>query len=416
MTTKRLRIALVSAEFAGSANSGGIGTYMRNVADMLADDGHEVEVFAAGQNAAVEFLANGVRLNLIDCPIRADFPEAIAPVLRERHGHWRFDVAEGAEFLAETSACSRLVPDLPLVLKLHTPSALIGAIDRSFVTTAAKARFVVGGLLRGRIGQPFWKYDRAQDFERENLFCADAVTSPCRAMVDQLAQLWEIDTSQVSVIPNVFAVPPPLLDIPSLTKTGVVSFFGRLELRKGVLDFAEIIPRVLAAEPDTRFRFVGRSIPHPWLKRDLRELLQERLAQHAASIEWIDGVPYDEALALYATTDICVYPSVWENFPNVCLEAMAAARGVVASSAGGMAEIIEHGRTGLLVPPRSPAATAEAIIALLRDPERRAVMGAAARDHIVAAYAPEVILPLQIAAYERAIARAAVRDPLRRYQ
>lgn len=410
-----MRIALISYEYAGVSGGGGIGTYVRNAAAMLVGGGHSVHVFTSGEANSREELGHRLTITTLAGP-REAFGARAGEAFAAEWERAPFDVLEGPEYGCDAADAAVRVPQVPLVLKLHTPSALIANIDRSFVTTAAKARFVVGGLLRGRVGQPFWKYDRAQDYERENLFCADAVTSPCRAMVDQVAQLWEIDTSQVSVVPNVFAAPPRLLDIPSLTKTGVVSFFGRQELRKGVLDFAEIIPRVLAAEPDTRFRFVGRSIPHPWLKRDLRELLQERLAQHAASIEWIDGVPYDEALALYGTTDICVYPSVWENFPNVCLEAMAAARGVVASSAGGMAEIIEHGRTGLLVPPRSPAATAEAIIALLRDPERRAVMGVAARDHVVAAYAPEVILPLQIAAYERAMARAAVRDPLRRYQ
>ena len=408
-----MRIAFISYEYAGGSGGGGIGTYVRNAVAMLIAGGHSVHLFTSGESNTCEAPMAGLTITKL-AGERECFGKRAGEAFAAEWLLTPFDVLEGAEYLCDTADAAARVPQVPLVLKLHTPSALIGAIDRSFVTTAAKARFIVGGLLRGRVGQPFWKYDRARDYERENLLGADAVTSPCRAMVDQLAQLWEIDTGQISVIPNVFAVPPALLDIAPDTKTGVVSFFGRLELRKGVLDFAEIIPRVLAAEPDTRFRFVGRSIPHPWLKRDLRELLQERLSQHAASIEWIDGIPYDEALALYAATDICVYPSVWENFPNVCLEAMAAARGVVASSAGGMAEMIEHGRTGLLVPPRSPVATAEAIIALLRDPVRRTVMGKAARERVASAYSPEVILPMQIAAYERAIVRAAARDPLRR--
>jgi glycosyltransferase involved in cell wall biosynthesis len=88
---------------------------------------------------------------------------------------------------------------------------------------------------------------------------------------------------------------------------------------------------------------------------------------------------------------------------------MAAARGVIGTSAGGMAEIVEHGRTGLLVPPRDPKAIADAILALLRDPERRIAMGHAARAHVTTAYAPDVIAPLQEASYRRAIERAKVR-------
>ena len=71
-----------------------------------------------------------------------------------------------------------------------------------------------------------------------------------------------------------------------------------------------------------------------------------------------------------------------------------------------MAEMIEHGRTGLLVPPRRPRAIADAVIALLRDPAQRARMGEAARAHVLATYSEAAIGPLQEAAYRRAIERA----------
>ena len=85
---------------------------------------------------------------------------------------------------------------------------------------------------------------------------------------------------------------------------------------------------------------------------------------------------------------------------------MAAARGVIGSSAGGMTEIIDHGRTGLLIPPRDPNLIAAAILELLRDPTRRIAMGAAARAHVTTAFAPDVIAPLQEASYVRAIAQS----------
>jgi glycogen synthase len=74
-----------------------------------------------------------------------------------------------------------------------------------------------------------------------------------------------------------------------------------------------------------------------------------------------------------------------------------------------MAEIIEEGRTGLLVPPRNPKAIAEAILVLLRDSKRRVAMGSAAREQVIAAYPPDVVGPLQEASYRRAIRRAEIR-------
>jgi glycosyltransferase involved in cell wall biosynthesis len=132
-----------------------------------------------------------------------------------------------------------------------------------------------------------------------------------------------------------------------------------------------------------------------------------RLAGRGAGrIEFSGAVQYSQISEFLADTAVGVFPSYWENFPYVCLEAMAAGCGVIGSSCGGMAEIIEHGRTGLLVPPRNPRVIAEALIELLRDPARRAAMGAAARAHVVQAYSAEAIAPLQEASYARAIARA----------
>jgi glycosyltransferase involved in cell wall biosynthesis len=98
-----------------------------------------------------------------------------------------------------------------------------------------------------------------------------------------------------------------------------------------------------------------------------------------------------------------VLPSRWENFPFACIEALASARAVVGSAAGGMAEMIEHGKTGLLVPPRSPKAITEAILSLVRQPQLVRQLAEAGRKSIVQKLAPERILPLQLASYERAI-------------
>jgi glycosyltransferase involved in cell wall biosynthesis len=232
------------------------------------------------------------------------------------------------------------------------------------------------------------------------------VVGPSRAILDRLAGPWNLPRDRLMHVPNVFIAPPELLAIPPESATGRVTFLGRLEVRKGVLELASAIPLVLAQRPDARFRFIGRTLPMPSGGRDVRAAMLERIGRAVSEVEFIDAVAYDQVPGLIAESDICAYPSVWENFPNVCIEAMAAARGVIGSSAGGMAEIIEHGRTGLLVPPKNPRAIAEAILELLNDPARRIAMGRAARAHVTTAYSPEVIGPLQEESYRRAIAHA----------
>lgn len=401
-----MRIALVSFEYAGAATGGGIGTYMRNVADMMTARGHEVEVFTAALETASELQGDRLRINTVRCGTRDDYPELIAPIFQERHRAAPFDVAEGPEFAAETRAVAAAAPELPLVLKLHTPGALISMIETNVLPIHLKARFVLGGLRRGKIVRPFWHYDPAEDLERANLLTASEVTAPCRAIAEKLGSIWKINPADVVVVPNVFVAPATLLGVPVDTRTNVITYIGRLELRKGVIDLADAIPLVLRRFKAARFKFIGRSLPYPGSGEDIRGMLKRRLASVAHAVEFIDGLPYDQVHRHYAASDICVLPSIWENFPNVCLEAMSAARGVVGSSAGGMAEMIDDHRTGLHVPPRNPQAIAGAILTLLQEPERRMEMGSAAREHVRTAYAPDVIAPLQEASYERAIADA----------
>jgi glycogen synthase len=133
--------------------------------------------------------------------------------------------------------------------------------------------------------------------------------------------------------------------------------------------------------------------------------MRRGLGPFAQAVEFIGGLPHSEVARALGDTDMCVFPSIWENFPYVCLEAMAAGRGVIASSGGGMAEIIDDGRTGRLVEPRDPRGLADAMLEMLADPAGRIAMGKKARAHIDVAYSSQVIGPLQEASYLRAIER-----------
>lgn len=70
-----------------------------------------------------------------------------------------------------------------------------------------------------------------------------------------------------------------------------------------------------------------------------------------------------------------------------------------------MAEMIEHGKTGLLVPPRNPKAVAEAVLSLVRNPAQLRLFAEAGRKSIVEQLSPERVFPFQMASYQRAITR-----------
>jgi glycosyltransferase involved in cell wall biosynthesis len=113
--------------------------------------------------------------------------------------------------------------------------------------------------------------------------------------------------------------------------------------------------------------------------QELDRLLAQREALGLQQSLHLSGYWPSVAEAL-AALDVFVLPSLMEGHPLAILEAMAASLPVVATRVGGNAEAVEDGVTGLLVPAADPRALADAVVALLRDPERRRAMGQAARQ------------------------------------
>ena len=114
------------------------------------------------------------------------------------------------------------------------------------------------------------------------------------------------------------------------------------------------------------------------------------LAKLASSLGLDSAVRFlghsEDVPALLADADVFVLPSRSEAFPNGVLEAMAAGLPVVASRVGGLLDLIDEGRTGLLVTPDDPSALADAIESLVLSPARAAMLGAAARDEVAGRY------------------------------
>ncbi len=141
---------------------------------------------------------------------------------------------------------------------------------------------------------------------------------------------------------------------------------------KGIEDLVAAAGRVVASFPGALFLLAGRDAGTMERCRALAG--QSGLARNVR----FSGARTDVADCIRAS-DIFVHPSHEEGFSNAILEAMAGGRAVVACDVGGNPEAVRDGETGLLVPPRQPAALAEALVRLLADPSRRDAMGVAGR-------------------------------------
>jgi glycosyltransferase involved in cell wall biosynthesis len=158
----------------------------------------------------------------------------------------------------------------------------------------------------------------------------------------------------------------------------VVTIPGRLESWKGQDVFLRAAAEVAKQVPAARFVVLGGAL-YGWDEEYAASL--PRLATWLGIADKVAFTGHrDDALAVLAASDLVAHCSTSpEPFGMVVIEAMALDRPVIASAEGGPLEIVEHGRTGLLVPPGDPAPLAEAMLDLLTDDRRRAAIADAGR-------------------------------------
>jgi glycosyltransferase involved in cell wall biosynthesis len=157
----------------------------------------------------------------------------------------------------------------------------------------------------------------------------------------------------------------------------IIGTAGRLIELKGIEYLLRAAAELRHDFPTLRVEIAGTGPERPKLEEQAQ---QSGLGEHVRLLGWVEDIP-----ALLRRWDVFVMPSLEEGLGNAALEAMAAGLPVVASSVGGLLEIVEDGTTGWLVPPRDPAALALHLRLLLSNRELRWRMGAAGysrvRDH-----------------------------------
>jgi glycosyltransferase involved in cell wall biosynthesis len=131
-------------------------------------------------------------------------------------------------------------------------------------------------------------------------------------------------------------------------------------------------------------------------ERERLEHLRDELGL-AGQVQFLGAV--SNVADVLAAVDVFVLPSVIEGLPLALLEAMLAGKAVIATSVGGVPEVVRAGVNGLLVPPASPRELADAVAALSESPEQRALLGAAARDTIERGFTESVYLESLTAVY-----------------
>jgi glycogen synthase len=217
--------------------------------------------------------------------------------------------------------------------------------------------------------------------EKTGVETADRVIAVSAQMREDILRHFAVDPAKVVVIHN--GIDPDRFRRTerrdALERRGVrspyVLFVGRITDQKGIFHLLEAAPKL---PPHVQIVLCASAPDTPEIEARLRRAV----AAHP-NVHWIaEMVPVDEVIQLYSHAAVFVCPSVYEPFGLINLEAMACETPVVASAVGGILEVVEDGRTGLLVPPARPDELADAILRVLDDRALAQALGQAGRGHV----------------------------------
>jgi glycosyltransferase involved in cell wall biosynthesis len=268
-------------------------------------------------------------------------------------------------------------------LALFVPPLFAGfvRVARRLDADLLHAHWLPAGWVAERSGKPYVVQVWGTDVElaRRAPWLARRVLRGARLVIAASNDLAEraraLGAREVRVIPGGVDVP---LRVGEEAEPAEVLYAGRLSPEKGVLELLEAargMNLVVAGDGPLRDR-----VP---MARGF--------------------VPHDELQQLYARAAVVACPSRREGFGVACLEAMAHGCPVVATAVGGLLDLVVDGETGIVVPPRDPAALRSALERLLADPALRRRLGTAGRDRARTHFSWERVTDATLAAYAEAV-------------
>jgi len=195
-------------------------------------------------------------------------------------------------------------------------------------------------------------------------------------------RLVSLGMRNVQVIPNGV---PMHSERPPLSHPPTVAFAGRLVPEKGGDVLIRAFAKIVSVIPQARLLIAGEGPDRPRLEK-----LTEKLGV-STSVSFLGWLSQDKLEQVLGTSWVQAIPSIWEDpHPLTCLEAVMRGTAVVGSNCGGIPEIIQDGRTGVLVTPGDVDAWTKALQEILKDPVAAEKIGKAARQDALERFSEEV--------------------------
>lgn len=378
-----MRICMISYDFL--PNPGGIAAHVFGLSKALACDGHDVIVFTweAGRL--------GIRKKRIEN--LNTFRIAIGPTFVS--SFWFPTMVSFASYIQQYLCRGWDVVHWHTADWLDTKAACLCKAKVKIFTNHSST-FVKAA--RSGDERRLFSYVAAMNL-------ADAVIAPSREL-ETLTEQVGIPHGKLNYIPNgvdphyfqpVVAdrYPPPIASLPATSS--VVLAVRRMEEKNGLEYLVKAWPKILCACPNAVLLLVGDG--------SLRKIIQN-LAHSlgiASSIRFLGTLSPPDVAKFLKIADLVVLPSLIEATSISGLEAMSSGKALVGTDVGGIPEIIEHGRNGLLVPPANSDELASAVIKLLKDKGLRDMMGRNGRARVEREFSWHRIAERTVQVYQEAL-------------
>jgi starch synthase len=255
----------------------------------------------------------------------------------------------------------------PLVVTIHDPKPHVGDQETQ------------------KVPQAIWSFGRR---------CADQIIVHGQQLKQVVVDELGLPSDIVHVIPMI-ALGDDLAHSQVQEDDHQVLFFGRIWGYKGLKYLIQAEPLITAQVPDARIVIAGRGEDFDRYRR-----LMVHPERFTVYNEYVSD---DKRAELFRRASVIALPYVDASQSAVIPVAYTYGKPVVATTVGGLPELVEHGRTGYLVPPRNEQALADAVVHLLQDKEFRHQLGANGKHKVDTECSPDAVARKTLAVYRRAV-------------
>jgi glycogen(starch) synthase len=308
-----MRIAYISYEFIGYRSWGGVATSSMMDAKSLSLQEITAVFFIGGDKQSSITFASNIRIEVVPCIDVLDFRTKVVDSFASLHENEQFDVIEACDGDGQGYHLACSYPDLPFVTRCHTPMRVIHHYNADRSSIQSEITEYKLQLLKFLRGYMLSRY--LSDFEYRQLSVSNLISCPSALMITTLGNFFPI-RAKCEIIP--YAVD----SINGAKKSGggpdiKFGFVGSLDVRKGLPELIVALDQLCRSNDNFSFTIVGRQC----LSGHALIMFNSLVNRWSEKIKYLGHLDYAATRTVLSSLDVLVVPSLFDNYPLVCIEA-----------------------------------------------------------------------------------------------